>query len=343
MTKFPSIVYSPDKTAEYFRLSLAKLGQLKIPITPVNYTVIFYYICGNDLELNLQMDDLFADIDNWSDDRANALFSKFVSLGTSESDRHLEKSILLRVAEILGLAIDVCDSSALSCESLTDNPEKLAVYKNPSEILTVASQIRAETRKLVIRTKQFEQSMRDSGKEISQLKGQLDTARQQAKIDALTGLYIRRGFNETLARLLKKDCADSNNPELLLLDINHFKRVNDTFGHLVADKVLVGIGQKYMKLKCGGDYLSRTGGEEFAILLLDTCIEGAFTAAQNLRKSISKLRWRQPRSGKKIGQIAISIGIVNIEPNGSAEAVRERSDWALHRAKSLSSNCSVIA
>ena len=94
---------------------------------------------------------------------------------------------------------------------------------------------------------------------------------------------------------------------------------------------------------CGNDYLSRFGGEEFAILLLETPLAGAFKVAENLRKAISRLRWAQSKSGKDVGQITISIGIASIKPNESVDMLFGRCDEALYRAKSLGRNRSIIA
>lgn len=332
---------SADKADEYFRLSLAKLGQLKISITPINYALVYYYISGHDVELNSCLDVLFESADNWSDDEAKALFSRFISPNNSENDHQLEQSLLATVAQILGLVVDISGRSTLSNESLTASAESLATCKDPKEILNIASQIVSETRSFVNKTKQFEESLRISSTEIQHLKGQLDKARKQATRDALTGLYNRRGFDETLAKLLKEDKAGLRNGALILLDIDHFKLVNDTYGHLVGDKVLVGIGQQLLKQMRGSDYLSRFGGEEFAILMLETPLAGALKVAENLRKSISRLRWRHPKSGKEVTQITISIGVACIKPNDSVEALLERCDKALYRAKSLGRNRSV--
>jgi diguanylate cyclase len=130
---------------------------------------------------------------------------------------------------------------------------------------------------------------------------------------------------------------------VLLIDIDHFKKVNDTHGHLVGDKVLTAIAQQLLKQIRGSDYLSRFGGEEFAILLSEAPLAAAFTVAENLRKSISKLKWRLSKSGAEVGQITISIGIASIKPNESVEALLGRCDEALYRAKTLGRNRSIIA
>lgn len=334
---------SADTAGELFRLSLAKLGQLKISITPINYALVYYYISGDDLDLNSRLDVLFADTDSWSDDEAEALFSKFISPNNSENGHQLEQNLLITVAQILGLVIDISGSAALSNESLTASVENLTVSNDPKEILKIASQIVSETRHFVNKTKQFGESLRVSSTEIQHLKGQLDNARKQATIDSLTGLHNRRGFDETLARLLMEDKAGSRNGALILLDIDNFKQVNDTYGHLVGDKVLVGVAKQLSKQMRGSDYLSRFGGDELAILLLDTSLAAAITVAENLRNSISRLRWRHPKSGKEVAQITISIGIASIKPNDSVEVLLERCDKALYRAKSLGRNRSVAA
>jgi len=343
MTNTSARESSADTTAEYFRLSLSKLGQLKLPITPINYTLVYYYISGKNEELNARLDELFNDDGSWSDEIAKALFSQFISFGESEKEIQLQQSMLTVVAQILGLAADISGSSAIASETLTKNSNKLAKCKDPKQILDVASQIVADTRSLVTKTKQFESSLRESSDEITILKKQLYKARKQATIDVLTGLHNRRGFDETMTRLVQENNNNAAPIFLLILDVDHFKKINDTYGHLIGDKVLKGIGQNLSKQTRESDYLSRTGGEEFAILLFNTTLEGAFNAAEGIRQSTARLRWRQSKSGLEIGQVTISIGLTKIDLHESVEQTLERCDKALYRAKSLGRDRTIVA
>jgi diguanylate cyclase len=315
------------------------LGALNIDITPINYALAYYYISGDDIDLNSRMDDLF---ENWSDAAAKVLFFEFIGPQIPQTDDQLHQNLLTTIAHILGLVIDISDESVLSSESLTKNLEALSTSQDPKAILSIASEIVAETRVFVSRTKQFTESLHETSNEIHRLHEQLDKARKQATVDALTGQQNRRGFDEALNILLNESSASSEHA-LLLLDIDHFKNVNDNFGHLVGDKILIGVANQLARKMRGNDYLARFGGEEFAILLKDTPLNGAITAAENLRKSIETRRWRQTKSGREIGQITISIGIAAIQPSDSVDDLLERCDAALYQAKSLGRNRTEVA
>lgn len=332
-----------ETAAEYLRLCLAKLGQLKLPITPVNYALVYFYVSGEDVELNTRLDELFVDSDKWSDEQARELFAQYVCQCSGGKDSALEQELLVTVAQILGMVVDLSGRTAISSEKLESHLKNLAASKDPVEVLRVASDIIAETRSFVDETTKFESSLRQSTQEIKLLKSELDNARKQATVDSLTGLNNRRGFDQALTTAIDSVKSDHRIFSLIILDIDHFKSVNDQHGHLVGDKVLIGIARQLFKQMRGNDYLSRFGGEEFAILLLDTPITGAFTVAENLRKSIEKLRLKHTKTGQLIGKVTISIGVACFRSEESAEALIQRCDKALYRAKSLGRDRTVIA
>ena len=255
----------------------------------------------------------------------------------------MEQELLLVVAQILGMVVDLTGQTALSSSRLEVHLDKLASCKDPVKILETASNIIGETRHFVDETKKFESTLRESTHEIEQLKGKLDTARKQATVDSLTNLNNRRGFDATIIEAISNSQSSNRDFCLMLLDIDHFKKVNDSHGHLVGDKVLIGIANLLQNHMRGNDYLSRYGGEEFAILLLETPITGAFTVAENLRRAIGRARLKHTTTGQKIGKVTISIGVASYRSKETAEALIERCDQALYRAKSLGRDRTVIA
>ncbi len=334
---------STESAAEYLRLSLARLGQLKLPMTPVNYGLLYFYMAGEDVELNARLDELFEDVGQWSEEEAKELFSRYVCQCDGSKDKAMEQELLGMVAQILGMVIDLSGRAAISNESLETHLDKLAGSGDPAVVLQAASDIIAETRSFVENTRQFEVSLIESTQEIKHLKDELDNARKQATVDSLTGLHNRRGFDKALNKAIKSVKTGDKTFSLVLLDIDHFKAVNDTHGHLVGDKVLKGISSQLFKQMRGNDFLSRYGGEEFAILLLDTPITGAFTVAENLRKSISYLRLKHTKTGVQIGKVTISIGVACFRVDESGENLIQRCDKALYRAKSLGRDRTVLA
>ncbi len=334
---------SEVSATEYFRLSLAKLGEFKLPITPVNYALIYYYVSGEDVELNNRLDEMFADATNWSEQHASDLFSQYVCPFTGGGNQALEQELLLVVAQILGMVVDLTGKSALSSDALELHLEQLAASKKPEQVLGIAASIIAETRHFVSEAKKFESSLRQTTEEIEQLKDKLDNARKQATIDSLTSLHNRRGFDKALKEAIETHKIGQHDFCLLILDIDHFKAVNDNHGHLVGDKVLIGIAKQLLNQMRGNDYLSRFGGEEFAILLLGTPLTSAFTVAEKLRRTVGLLRLKHTATGQKIGKVTISIGVACYRPDEDGESLIQRCDQALYRAKSLGRDRSVIA
>ncbi len=334
---------SAKTAAEYFRLSLAKLGKLKLPVTPVNYALVYFYISGEDVGLNSRLDEMFADTSQWTDKQASELFSQYICTDCDSKNKALEQELLLTVAQILGMVIELVGKTALSNDGLEKQLQKLATSKEPTEILKIASVMVAEVRSFLEESKKLESGFRESTLEIEQLKDKLDTARKQATVDSLTGLNNRRGFDTALTKAIKNRGTTKRDFCLMILDIDHFKVINDTHGHLLGDKVLIGIARQLLNQMRGNDYLSRYGGEEFAILLLDTPITGAFTVAENLRRAIGRSRLKHSSTGEQIGQVTASIGIACYRPEETSEALVQRCDQALYRAKSLGRDRTIIA
>ncbi len=336
---------SDDSAAELFRLSLSHLGKYRLSITPVNYALIYFYLSGDDLSLNEKLDELFKNIEKWTDEKAKKLFDRYICecKPDSKESEKLRQELLITVANILGMVVDLAGKTAISNNSLENHMKNLSVSKTPSEILHIASEIISETRSFVDETKKFEATLSTSSHVIQTLKHELDDARRQASKDSLTGLNNRRMFDKVISTAIDSNVNEQEPFCLLLLDVDNFKEINDNHGHIVGDKVLIGISNVLKKHMRGSDYLCRYGGEEFAVIMTETHITGAFSVAENLRKSIDKLRLKQVKTGDQIGKVTISLGIACYRNGESAAEIIDRCDTAMYRAKSLGKNRTVIA
>jgi diguanylate cyclase (GGDEF)-like protein len=162
----------------------------------------------------------------------------------------------------------------------------------------------------------------------------------QATVDALTGVHNRRWMNEAFPRMLHRCALDHVECTLIVIDIDHFKRVNDSYGHLVGDvalQTLAGIMEVNLRPH---DLLVRYGGEEFAILLPDTGIEEAKSIAERLRTIVAA---NEICSGDLVFKITISIGIAATTHEGKLEDFFAAADRALYRAKESGRNRVEIA
>ena len=172
---------------------------------------------------------------------------------------------------------------------------------------------------------------------------QLETElRHMAFHDPLTGAHNRRSFMQTLTQEVHRVQRTGEVGALLMLDIDHFKRVNDTYGHDAGDDVLkhlVGVLQAGLRRL---DMLARLGGEEFAVLLPATQLTGALELAERMRLAVEKnpavLRDQMGQPGKTV-VYTISIGVAVLDANApSADDVLKRADHAMYQAKSTGRN-----
>jgi len=178
---------------------------------------------------------------------------------------------------------------------------------------------------------------------LMQMEFALSQQRELAIRDGLTGVYNRRALIDALHRFAAQARRDAEPMALLMIDIDHFKTVNDRYGHLAGDEVLREVAQRTLRRIRQSDLLARYGGEEFLAVLPNTDVEGARKLAESIREAIAA----QPVL--VLGQmitVAVSIGVHAGTPSreeAGIDALIGASDVALYRAKALGRNCVVVA
>lgn len=157
--------------------------------------------------------------------------------------------------------------------------------------------------------------------------------RELAYRDGLTGLYNHRYFQEILEREIKRARRYKKPLSLLMIDIDHFKKINDTYGHLHGDEVLKGLAQIFSESIRACDYAARYGGEEFSIILPETPLNGALNVAERLRQRVKNTPI--VLADQEI-RVTISIGLAAYE-NTQIEITRSQlislADKALYQSK----------
>ncbi|CAH2032521.1 sensor domain-containing diguanylate cyclase [Trichlorobacter ammonificans] len=205
------------------------------------------------------------------------------------------------------------------------------------EIQKLADSLRGMTSTLLERKRQLEESNQYLELKVQERTAELVTANREleriALHDALTGLHNRRAANERLHDEFVRMQRSGTSYGLLLMDIDHFKRVNDTFGHEVGDLVLRHVAALLAGSLRQSDFVARFGGEEFLALLPDTDRQGALVLAEKLRAGVAD------SVAPGAGRVTISIGVAEAgRQDGSEEEAVRRADQALYRAKERGRN-----
>ncbi|MBI2234548.1 MAG: diguanylate cyclase [Micavibrio aeruginosavorus] len=174
------------------------------------------------------------------------------------------------------------------------------------------------------------------------LRANYEVSLSMALTDSLTGLYNRRYMEVHLQKLLQKNELQNKNLCVLLLDIDHFKSINDSHGHAIGDEVLKTFAFRLKDSLRSFDLVTRLGGEEFVAILPDITVDLAHLVAERLRRSIAEKPFK---CGAKVGALTVttSIGGAIIEAgNHSVQSVLDRADKALYEAKNSGRHCTVF-
>ncbi len=168
-------------------------------------------------------------------------------------------------------------------------------------------------------------------KEAQTLREAVASSEMRVRLDALTGLSNRVAFEERLGEELARLRRGLDSLSLMVLDIDHFKTINDTYGHLTGDNVLARLGAVFRQRLRASDFAARFGGEEFVILLPETRLDGAAQAAEVYRRAVEKLTF--PLTDGPALSVTISIGVTEVTPEDTPESAFGRADAALYEAK----------
>lgn len=163
----------------------------------------------------------------------------------------------------------------------------------------------------------------------------LEEQRQKALVDPLTGLPNRAAWSERLEHEIVQWQQHGNSLLLAMLDLDHFKRINDNYGHLAGDRVLKLIASVLRKRLRGGDFIARFGGEEFVLLVPDTPLAAGAKLAEALRVAIEACPFHF--KGEPV-TVTVSVGMTAFKPGEHSDSVLKRADQALYRAKNAGRN-----
>lgn len=186
---------------------------------------------------------------------------------------------------------------------------------------------------LHLRQAKFDNLLRDLACESAELRQRLRDAELQARVDPLTGLWNRSAFEDQIQRIVALARRQQESLSLLLIDVDRFKHINDTYGHSAGDAVLRQLARSFQKTARRSDLIARWGGDEFTVLLPATGSAGAFTFAERLAHDARSID--VPGS---VATVTLSIGVATLRDDEGPLQLRESADAAMYRAKQSGGN-----
>jgi diguanylate cyclase len=313
------------------------MTQHGVPPTPDNFSVWFYYAMGGSLTLKKTIDILLASKRKFDSTVNRDLYVTYVQPHASTSGDFPEqlRGVIASAQEFLTTAIS--DNRA-QMENLGEVKSECQAAVDPRPII---ERLVKELSHATTRSSALEANFLQTTKDLDQIKDSLKQAEQHSNTDALTGLANRRSL-EAFLRAEQIKAMETGTPlSILMIDIDHFKKFNDGYGHQVGDQVLRLVGKVLQENVRECDLAARYGGEELMAILPGAAIDACFEAAERIRRRISEARLTRRATGEEISSVTVSIGVAQFRMGETAEGMIERGDRALYQAKHMGRNCTI--
>ena len=316
---------NPAQAAEIIRMLIPVLSRLSIPIVPINYAIWYEYFLDTNPELNDTLNQVQKGELEYTEELARSLYNTyFVAANEQELERmgSEAKELFSNMAgrfDAAGSELAVFQAQLASVEAALSEPQ--------------APTLGDKIKSIMLSNEEMSTQLMHSVAEMERLKAELEETRRRAACDPLTGISNRKTFCDRLANTLKNHNEAGDKNSVLMLDIDHFKAVNDDYGHLVGDKVIKFVASTLVECVKGKDVVARYGGEEFCVLLEDTDPEDAATVAEQIRKKIEISKMSRSDNGEELRPVTISIGVAGAVRWDTVESLLEKADKALYQSK----------
>lgn len=335
-----NIKYTQDKaaSAELLRLILQKMAGHPAAFTPPTYAVWYEFLAGINPQLTEAMNKLLGDKGLLTTEMAQNFFDLYISEGNPQA----QAAFRVNMQKLLDNMSKFAESTGSETDRFSAGLQKYGETLNKgvdaSSLKNMVGEIMQDTQNMRSSVESLQGKLHESKGEVEKLQQELQNARSEALVDPLTGVFNRRGFDAQMKKLLANPDLQGRRVCFMMLDIDFFKKVNDTYGHLFGDKVIRGIAAALTARVKGQDSVARMGGEEFAVILPDTPMQGAYALAEQIRQSIANSKIRRSEKQDVVEGITISIGIADCEIGGDWNDALSRSDEALYASKTQGRN-----
>lgn len=319
-----------------------KIGSLlfdnSLEPTPQNFDVCHRYLTANDGELNSQVDRALKSGGLTAVSVASIIAQRSVEM-SAEDLGQMATGAQKQLNEILHLLHRSSEDVKSYGDSLEENRASL---EDPETTVRTVDDLIMLTKTMIEKSREVEEKLRVSSNEITQLRDNLAEARKQADTDPLTGLPNRGSLDRRLSDAVEKARIEKTPLSVAICDIDKFKLINDTHGHLVGDEVIKFVASSLGK-KNSDLFVARFGGEEFVMLFEGMSPDDAEKELNDVRQRVSALELKITSTGAKLGKVTFSAGIADLHGRKNQSAMLKAADTALYRAKTDGRNRVYIA
>lgn len=315
------------------------IGQAGVLPTPPNFELFYTYAHGSNMALTEAVEQMLSKQGALTCADTDKLYESYIAPGSEwENIQAIGGKLDGEIDEVKMIIQGSADSTDAFDASLEIVNSRIGDGTDPVQVKRVVATLFQATKKMGHDNFELKDRLAESGKQVDQFMRELDAIRSESMTDALTGVANRKSFDMTLDQEIAKAKSTGLPLCFCMIDIDHFKRYNDTFGHQAGDMVLKMVAGLFKNEVRNCDHVARYGGEEFVLILPDTSPAVAIEVAERIRRSLMKKEFISRSTGASMGKITISAGIGIFKPEDSAESLIERADTCLYAAKGSGRN-----
>ncbi len=330
-------IESKEQSAELLRLTLPLMVRQTAAYHPISYTIWYEHVAGINPPLSSALAARLETNEPLSDDEAYRLYARHVSERDAAVLDHLQQRLQDLLDDTARTINSAGEDSGHFTRTLRESRSDLEQEATAAKIQQVIARLLSEALRMETMTQILSEKLDGSTREVRALTEQLQRAQTEAVIDPLCGIHNRRGFLRE-AKALLESSAGLEGSAIVLADVDHFKQVNDTYGHLLGDKVLRSVGGIFRESVKEVGVAARVGGEEFALLLPGTTLQAARALAEQIRAAVGRGRIQREKNKEDIGSITVSLGVAVGTAGETLDMLMFRADRALYSAKRAGRN-----
>jgi diguanylate cyclase len=301
---------------------------------PRAYELWYTYVTGHHPALMRAINDLLRKFGRVTQSELDEIYDRFINTNrfTAEAERATVR--LLSQMETVGDALDNARTEINEYRgTLNGSVDEMEHGVGEDRLRAIISDLLASTRNMSRLNAKLSEQLGEAKTEVIELREALESIRTESQIDPVTTLANRRFFDSALADAVRHAQRTGDSLSILMTDIDHFKKFNDTYGHLTGDQVLRLVAMSIKQNVKGLDTAARFGGEEFAIILPGCELRGAIHVAEQVRKAVMGRELVKRSTGENLGRVTISIGVSSFRKEDTPTTIVERADAALYAAK----------
>jgi diguanylate cyclase len=322
-----------ERTIAFAEIAIGQIKALRQPATPRNFELWYAYATGCHPELNEAINNILSRRGGLTDTEIENICSTYLpSIRASERIDTAESRVVDEIDQVMAM-VNIAIGSTSGGDDRRAGMSRDIRSADREDLRAIVESLVGTSKEMEDVNYALEERLSASKLEISQLQRNLELARNESLTDPLTSLSNRKFFDEQFSEALAKAAAANEALSLLLIDIDHFKTFNDTYGHLTGDQVLRLVAVSVKQNVRGHDTAARYGGEEFAIILPNTMLFAAVTVADHIRRDVMGKEFMKRSTGEHLGHVTISVGVATLRPGDTAQSLIGRADACLYLAK----------